>query len=80
MVLTVLPSPLVVGVIAVTRISLPRRVGKRSSVSEANLCGVASVRLDQVVGETEPFSDFGYGSDGHQASIVCLPRCIVRHT
>ena len=33
MVLTVLPSPLVVGVIAVTRISLPRRVGKRSRAS-----------------------------------------------
>ncbi len=33
MVVTVLPSPLVVGVIAVTRISLPRRAGNRSSVS-----------------------------------------------
>ena len=32
-VLTVLPSPLVVGVMAVTRISLPRRFGKRSSAS-----------------------------------------------
>ena len=62
MVLTVLPSPLVVGVIAVMRMSLPRRVGKAIEHLEADLGGVAAVGFEQVVGEAEPSSDFRDGS------------------
>ena len=61
MVLTVLPSPLVVGVMAVTRISLPRRVGKPLERLEADLGDVAAVGFEQVVGQTEAGSDVGNG-------------------
>ena len=58
---TVLPSPLVVGVIAVTRMRRPRRVGKALEGLEPDLGGVAAVGFEEVLGEPEAVGDVGDG-------------------
>ena len=61
MVVTVLPSPLVVGVMAVMSTSLPAAVWEAIEKLEPDLGGVPSVRFEQVFGNAEALSDSSNG-------------------
>ena len=68
MVLTVFPSPLVVGVIAVTRMSLPRALGKSLERFESNLRDRVSVRFEKIA--SQPKAGSNVGNRGHRKHAI----------